>query len=72
MWSDQMEPIAIVKKRSRIWLVMALLIVIMLLAAAALWFMGDTPPSNISNVWQPQTWTGSAPNGSMIPGEGRA
>ena len=61
-----MEPIAIVKKRSRIWLVMVFLIVIMLLAAAALWFMGDAPPTNISGHWQPGAW------GALIPGEGRA
>jgi predicted S18 family serine protease len=62
-----MEPIAIVKKRSRIWLVMVLLIIIMLLAAAALWFMGDAPPiDNISRLWQGQAWSG------LIPGEGRA
>ena len=66
-----MEPIAIVKKRSRIWLVMVLLIVIMLMAAAALWFMGDAPASNISSVWQPETWTGGGPNLSMTSGEGR-
>jgi predicted S18 family serine protease len=62
-----MEPIAIVKKRSRIWLVMALLIIIMLLAAAALWFMGDTAPaSNVSRLWQGEVWT------VLIPGEGGA
>jgi hypothetical protein len=61
-----MEPIAIVKKRSRIWLVMVLLIIIMLLVAAALWFMGDTPPSNISGLGQPDAWS------AVIPGEGRA
>jgi hypothetical protein len=52
-----MEPIAIVKKRSRIWLVMVTLIIIMLLAAAALWFMGDTPPAdNISHLLHGQAW----------------
>jgi hypothetical protein len=62
-----MEPIAIVKKRSRIWLVMALLIIIMLLAAAALWFMGDASPTdNITRLWQDLAWSG------LIPGEGRA
>ena len=61
-----MEPIAIVKKRSRIWLVMALLIIIMLLAAAALWFMGDTAPANnVSRLWQVVL-------GPLIPGEGWA
>jgi predicted S18 family serine protease len=62
-----MEPIAIVKKRSRIWIVMALLLIIMLLAAAALWFMGDAPStSNISRLWPGQAWS------TPIPGEGRA
>jgi hypothetical protein len=62
-----MEPIAIVKKRSRIWLVMVLLIVVILLAAAALWFMGDTPPTNsISSLWLDKTWSG------LMSGEGRA
>jgi flagellar basal body-associated protein FliL len=52
-----MEPIAIVKKRSRIWLVMVMLIIIMLLAAAALWFMGDAPPADtISHVLHGQAW----------------
>lgn len=59
-----MEPIAIVKKRSRIWVVMALLIIIMLLAAAALWFMGDTPPANnVSGLWTGVAWN------ALIPGE---
>jgi flagellar basal body-associated protein FliL len=48
-----MEPIAIVKKRSRIWLIMALLIILMLLVAAALWFMGDAPATNISGASHP-------------------
>ena len=61
-----MEPIAIVKKRSRIWLVMVLLIIIILLAAAALWFMGDTPTTNISGLWSSEVWS------ALIPGEGRA
>ena len=62
-----MEPIAIVKKRSGIWLVMALLIIIMLLAAAALWFVGDTPPANsISGIGQGTAWS------AEMPGEGRA
>jgi hypothetical protein len=61
-----MEPIAIVKKRSRIWMIMALLIVIMLLAAAALWFMGDAPATNISDLWQSEGWT------ALLRGEGRA
>jgi hypothetical protein len=43
-----MEPIAIVKKRSRIWLLMALLIIALLLIAGALWFMGDVPAANVS------------------------
>jgi hypothetical protein len=61
-----MEPIAIVKKRSRIWLVMVLLLVLMLLAAAALWFMGDAPTTdNISRLWLGHAWSG------LIPGEGR-
>jgi hypothetical protein len=47
-----MEPIAIVKKRSRIWLVMAVLIVALLLIAAALWFMGDAPTNEFTGVWQ--------------------
>jgi hypothetical protein len=52
-----MEPIAIVKKRSRIWLLMVLLIVAMLLVAAALWFMGDTPPVNVSGLLVlPESW----------------
>jgi predicted S18 family serine protease len=60
-----MEPIAIVKKRSRIWLVMALLIIIMLLAAAALWFMGDTAPAtNVSRLWQ-----GGEVLSPLMPGE---
>ena len=46
-----MEPIAIVKKRSRIWLVMAVLIVALLLIAAALWFMGDAPTGEFTGVW---------------------
>ena len=46
-----MEPIAIVKKRSRMWLIMALLIIVMLLAAAALWFMGEVPTSDIAGLW---------------------
>ena len=45
-----MEPIAIVKKRSRIWLLMALLIIVMLLVAAALWFMGDVPTSDVAGL----------------------
>ena len=45
-----MEPIAIVKKRSRIWLVMAVLIIALLLIAAALWFMGDAPTSEFTGV----------------------
>lgn len=62
-----MEPIAIVKKRSRIWLVMVILIIIMLLAAAALWFMGDAAPTdNIAHLWHGQAWS------ELIPGEGRA
>ena len=61
-----MEPIAIVKKRSRIWVVMMLLIIIMLLVAAALWFMGDTPPNNISGLRHADPWS------AVIPGEGRA
>ncbi|HWL72924.1 MAG TPA: hypothetical protein VNQ74_03525 [Burkholderiaceae bacterium] len=62
-----MEPIAIVKKRSRIWMVMALLIIMMLLVAAALWFMGDAPPNNsISGLWPEGAWS------SLIAGEGRA
>jgi hypothetical protein len=47
-----MEPIAIVRKRSRIWLVMVVLIVALLLIAAALWFMGDAPTSEFTGVWQ--------------------
>jgi hypothetical protein len=46
-----MEPIAIVKKRSRIWLIMAVLIIALLLIAAALWFMGDAPTSDFTGVW---------------------
>lgn len=62
-----MEPIAIVKKRSRIWLVMVLLIIVLLLAAAALWFMGDTPPANnISGLWPSEPWS------ALISGEARA
>jgi predicted S18 family serine protease len=61
-----MEPIAIVKKRSRIWLVMVLLIIIMLLVAAALWFMGDTRRTNITGLRQTDAWS------AVIPGEGRA
>ena len=45
-----MEPIAIVKKRSRMWLIMALLITAMLLVAAALWFMGDVPSSDVATL----------------------
>ena len=62
-----MEPIAIVKKRSRIWLVMVLLLIILLLAAAALWFMGDASPTDtISRLWHGHAWSG------LIPGEGWA
>lgn len=36
-----MEPIAIVRKRSNIWLIMIAVLIAALLVAAALWFMGD-------------------------------
>jgi len=56
-----MEPIAIVKKRSRIWLIMVAVIVAMLLVAAALWFMGDAPAGNVSGArYQPEAWTAPA------------
>ena len=45
-----MEPIAIVKKRSRIWLIMIAIIIAMLLVAAALWFIGDGAATNISGI----------------------
>ena len=45
-----MEPIAIVKKRSRMWLIMIVMIVALLTIAAALWFMGDAPASDFSGV----------------------
>ena len=43
-----MEPIAIVKKRSHIWLIMIALIIVALLVAAALWFMGDGAATAVS------------------------
>jgi hypothetical protein len=54
-----MEPIAIVKKRSQIWLIMIVLIVAVLLIAAALWFTGagtvpgfdQAPQSGIYQSW---------------------
>jgi hypothetical protein len=61
-----MEPIAIVKKPSRIWMVMVLLIIIMMLVAAALWFMGDTPFTNVSGLGQLNGWS------ALIASEGRA
>ena len=45
-----MEPIAIVKKRSHIWLIMIALIIVALLVAAALWFMGDSAAPGISQL----------------------
>jgi len=52
-----MEPIAIVKKRSRMWLIMIVMIVALLTIAAALWFMGDAPVSDFSGVsQQPDAW----------------
>jgi flagellar basal body-associated protein FliL len=50
-----MEPIVIVKKRSRIWLIMIAVIIAMLLVAAALWFMGDGAATNITRISQTGT-----------------
>jgi flagellar basal body-associated protein FliL len=50
-----MEPIAIVKKRSHIWLIMIALIVVALFVAAAFWFMGDNAVTDISQL----PWIGS-------------
>lgn len=50
-----MEPIAIVKKRSHIWLIMIALIVVALLVAAAFWFMGDNAVTAVSQL----PWIGS-------------
>jgi hypothetical protein len=55
-----MEPIAIVKKRSRIWLIVAVLIVALLLIAAALWFIGDTPTSEFTHLWHHQQLSSAA------------
>jgi hypothetical protein len=43
-----MEPIAIVKKRSRVWLLMVVLIIALILIAAALWFLGDDAVTTVS------------------------
>ena len=45
-----MEPIAIVKRRSRVWLLMIVLIVAAILIAAALWFMGDDAVTTVGRV----------------------
>ena len=50
-----MEPIAIVKKRSHIWLIMIALIIVALLVAAAFWFMGDNAVTAVSQL----PWIGS-------------
>jgi hypothetical protein len=61
-----MEPIAIVKKRSRIWLVMALILAA-LLVAAALFFMGDTAPTGAARGLIPEA--GALPEPwALIPG----
>ena len=60
-----MEPIAIVKKRSRIWMVMLFLLIAVLLVAAALWFMGDAPTSEFGGVlYHPPAWSVPAPTGT--------
>jgi hypothetical protein len=43
-----MEPIAIVKKRSRLWLLMIVLILAAILIAAALWFLSDGAVTAVS------------------------
>ena len=43
-----MEPIAIVKKRSRVWLIMIVLVLAAILVAGALWFMGDGSTANLA------------------------
>lgn len=48
-----MEPLVIVKKRSRIWLVVLMLVVAALLIAGALWFIGDTATTTVGSVVSP-------------------
>jgi flagellar basal body-associated protein FliL len=45
-----MEPIAIVKKRSHIWMIMIALIIVALLAAAAFWFLSGRTVTDVSQV----------------------
>ena len=56
-----MEPIAIVKKRSHIWMIMIALIIVALLAAAAFWFLSDRTVTDVSQVpWIGHSTTASA------------
>jgi hypothetical protein len=58
-----MEPIVIVKKRSRIWMIMLVLILAALLIAGALWFIGDTATTTVGSVVFPG---GGVPYGSSL------
>ena len=42
-----MEQISIVKKRSRVWPMLFVLIVLALIVLAAMYFVGDAPPATL-------------------------
>jgi hypothetical protein len=48
-----MEPLVIVKKRSRVWMIMLVLILAALLIVGALWFIGDAATTTVGTVLFP-------------------